>query len=355
MLPDGAPALGRPLSPCGGFCPVPSGTAAWRSPDRDSEGKSDLGAPSNHPPLPASSRHMPSQTPGMATDPSPDTRLWPRPAVLPHRRSRPSARLRSSCRIPPHPWVSAQGAPSREPALCRSAHLPRLHPSAVWGQGEEPAGPSTGLVLVSHHRVPKAPRVVSAPRTCGEGRSAEAKADVQNLIKWDPGYWVALLGRSVSRLDLWTRSPALGASSSPVAHEWDPLSLGRTTQGGVRVLCSSPSCLYGEGRVRGGACTSLMVGSLIGLCPPRGLGWSWPGGLLFPCPGGIQENPAVRGRTRPAFSTWARGVDPGDELQHFGETQELVTGLSGHPVRGQLAAPRLGFPETFLRDCCVPG
>lgn len=65
--------------------------------------------------------------------------------------------------------------------------------------------------------------------------------------------------------------------------------------------------------MRDGARTSLVVGSLMGLCPPRGLGRNWPGGLLFPCPGGIQEDPAVRGRTRPAFGTRARGVDPGDE------------------------------------------
>lgn len=182
----GVLALGRPVSPCGGFCPVPSGTAAWRSPDRASKGKSDLGVPSSHPPLAC---FKPSYAFSDSWDGyRPLTRQWPRPAVLPHRRSHPSARLRSHCRIPRHPWVSAQGAPSQEPALRRSAHLPRLRPSAVWGQGEclsprEPAGPSTGLVLTSHHRVPRALRVVSAPRAWDEGRLAEAKAEDQSLLK----------------------------------------------------------------------------------------------------------------------------------------------------------------------------
>lgn len=155
----------------------------------------------------------------MATGPSPDSRLWPCPAVLPHRHSHPQSSKAQSPKPPSSVGLSPRGT-FPEPALCRAAHLPRLRPSAVWEQGErlstrQPAGPGTGLVLTSHHRVPRAPRVMSTPRTWGEGRSAEAKAEVQSLLKWDPGYWVALLGRNESRLDLRTRSPALGASSSP--------------------------------------------------------------------------------------------------------------------------------------------
>lgn len=46
----------------------------------------------------------------------------------------------------------------------------------------EPAGPGTGLGVISHHPIPRAPCITRTHRTCDEGRSGEPEAEVHSLV-----------------------------------------------------------------------------------------------------------------------------------------------------------------------------
>lgn len=159
-------------------------------------------------PLPASNHHMPSRTPGVNPHSS-----RPTPACAPPPSS-PAPQLltclHSVRRAPaeflltsgPSHWLFPPSSLSSPHGSVRSqpkGHLPGSWPCPVRPPApgfvlvlcgnrvsvctpREPAGPGTGLGVISHHPIPRAPCITRTHRTCDEGRSGEPEAEVHSLV-----------------------------------------------------------------------------------------------------------------------------------------------------------------------------